>query len=117
MPLAVCAAGPWRVDSSWARSAGEYLRIYANVTGQPWPPQAGGSAPFEQAPAEEVTEVPAQEAPVEAAPVEEVPAAPGCGDRSCGGYLCCGDRSCGCSSKTEVQWGQRVASMAIFSLQ
>lgn len=24
-------------DFSWGRSAGEYLRIYANVTGQPWP--------------------------------------------------------------------------------
>ncbi len=43
-------------DFSWARSAGEYLRIYANVTGQVWP------AP-EAAPA------------VEAAPVEEAPAA------------------------------------------
>ena len=63
-------------DFSWARSAGEYLRIYANVTGQPWPPQVEEAHPFEQAPAEEVTEVPAQEAPVEAAPVEEVPAAP-----------------------------------------
>lgn len=63
-------------DFSWARSAGEYLRIYANVTGQPWPPQVEEAHPFEQAPAEEVTEVPAQEAPVEAAPVEEVPAVP-----------------------------------------
>ena len=24
-------------DFSWGRSAGEYLRIYSNVTGQPWP--------------------------------------------------------------------------------
>ena len=69
-------------DFSWARSAGEYLRIYANITGQPWPPQVEEAHPFEQAPAEEVTEMPAQEAPVEtapvaeSAPVEETPAAP-----------------------------------------
>lgn len=62
-------------DFSWARSAGEYLRIYANVTGQPWPPQVEEEHPFEAAPAEEpaVTEAPAQEAPVEEVPVEAAP--------------------------------------------
>ena len=29
-----------KCDFSWARSAREYLRIYANITGQPWPPVA-----------------------------------------------------------------------------
>ena len=56
-------------DFSWGRSAGDYLRIYSSVTGQPWPPVA-------ETPAEE--SVPAEEtAPVEEpAPVEEaVPAA------------------------------------------
>ena len=56
-------------DFSWDRSAGDYLRIYSSVTGQPWPPVA-------ETPAEEP--VPAEEtAPVEEpAPVEEaVPAA------------------------------------------
>ena len=63
-------------DFSWERSAGEYLRIYANVTGQPWPPQTE-EHPFEGVPAEEsVTDTPAAEAPVqEAAPVEAAPAA------------------------------------------
>ena len=52
-------------DFSWARSAGEYLRIYSNVTGQPWPPAAeepaGETAPAEEPAAAE--ETPAQEAP------------------------------------------------------
>ena len=62
-------------DFSWARSAGEYLRIYANVTGQPWPPQVEEEHPFEAAPAEEpaVTEAPAQETPVEESVVAETP--------------------------------------------
>ena len=78
-------------DFSWERSAGEYLRIYASVTGQPWPPQTEEAHPFESTPAEEpVTQTPAQatdeeaapvaesapaQAPAEAAPVEEAPAA------------------------------------------
>ena len=48
-----------KCDFSWARSAKEYLRIYANVTGQPWPP------------VEHEKEEPAVE---EAAPVVEEPA-------------------------------------------
>ena len=67
-------------DFSWARSAREYLRIYATITGQTWPIHsdtrraveipAGEAAPVEEpAPAEETT--PAEEpAPV----VEPVPA-------------------------------------------
>ena len=53
-------------DFSWARSAGEYLRIYANVTGQVWPPR-------EDAPAQEGPETaPVREdAPAGAAPAEE----------------------------------------------
>ena len=47
-----------KCDFSWARSAKEYLRIYANVTGQPWPP------------VEHEKEEPAVE---EAAPVVEEP--------------------------------------------
>ena len=35
-------------DFSWGRSAGEYLRIYANVTGQLWP--AAQAAAEEEAP-------------------------------------------------------------------
>ena len=30
-------------DFSWKRSAGEYLHIYSNITGQPWPPHLGRS--------------------------------------------------------------------------
>ena len=48
-----------KCDFSWARSAKEYLRIYANVTGQPWPP------------VEHEKEEPAVEEP---APVVEEPA-------------------------------------------
>ena len=69
-------------DFSWDRSAGDYLRIYSSVTGQPWPPVAETPAeepvPAEEtAPVEEPASVeeavPAAEAaPVkEAAPVEE----------------------------------------------
>ena len=70
-------------DFSWKRSAGEYLRIYAGITGQPWPPvetaPAVEEAPVEAAPAVEEAPVEAapvvEEAPVEAAPaVEEKPA-------------------------------------------
>ena len=74
-------------DFSWGRSAKEYLRIYASVTGQAWPPVEETPA-VEEAPAVEPTpaaeEAPAveptpaaEEAPaVEPAPVvEEAPAA------------------------------------------
>ena len=64
-------------DFSWARSAGEYLRIYSNVTGQPWPPAAeepaGETAPAEEPAAAE--EAPAQEAPAEEPAASAVPAA------------------------------------------
>ena len=69
-------------DFSWKRSAGEYLRIYAGITGQPWPPVEAApvveEAPVEAAPVMEETPVEAapvvEEAPVEAAPVvEETP--------------------------------------------
>ena len=65
-------------DFSWARSAGEYLRIYASVTGQVWPvPEA---APVEETPAAEAVpeetsseaSSPAEEAPAPAETVEEV---------------------------------------------
>nr|WP_326126505.1 glycogen synthase GlgA [uncultured Oscillibacter sp.] len=67
-------------DFSWARSAGEYLRIYAGVTGQVWP--APEAAPAEEAPAAEAASPEAAPAtPAEAAeeprPFEEpAPAAP-----------------------------------------
>ena len=64
-------------DFSWERSAGEYLRIYASVTGQSWPPHVEEASPFEAQPEEEpaVTEAPVQEtAPVEAASTQEAPA-------------------------------------------
>ena len=64
-------------DFSWARSAGEYLRIYSNVTGQPWPPAAeepaGETVPAEEPAAAE--ETPAQEAPAEEPAASAVPAA------------------------------------------
>ena len=58
-------------DFSWARSAREYLRIYATITGQAWPipsdtRRAAEMSPEEAAPFAEVA--PAEEA----APVEEV---------------------------------------------
>ncbi|EOS65868.1 glycogen synthase GlgA [Oscillibacter sp. 1-3] len=57
-------------DFSWARSAGEYLRIYAGVTGQVWP--APEAAPAEETPAAEA----ASETPAEASvSAEEAPAA------------------------------------------
>ncbi len=70
-------------DFSWARSAGEYLRIYAGVTGQVWP--APEAAPAEEAPAAEAaspeaapaTPAEAPEAAEEPRPFEEpAPAAP-----------------------------------------
>ena len=77
-------------DFSWGRSAKEYLRIYAGITGQAWPPveeaaptaeePAAEAAPVEEVPAAEPVSVeesaPVQETPAaEAAPVEAVPAA------------------------------------------
>ena len=60
-------------DFSWARSAKEYLRIYANITGQAWPVPAAEPVPAEEpSPAVEEALAPVEE-PV--APVEE-PAAP-----------------------------------------
>ena len=60
-------------DFSWARSAREYLRIYASITGQPWHAAETDDAPA----AEETPAAPAEEAPAApAAPVEETPAAP-----------------------------------------
>ena len=62
-------------DFSWARSAGEYLRIYANVTGQLWPPAEEAPAPAETAPVEApVKEMPAETPAAEEVPVPEVPA-------------------------------------------
>ena len=75
-----------KCDFSWARSAREYLRIYANITGQPWPPVVEEAAPAveeaapvaeEPAPAvEEPAPVAEEPAPAveEAAPVAEEPA-------------------------------------------
>ena len=71
-----------KCDFSWARSAREYLRIYANITGQPWPPVAEEPASVveESAPAvEEPAPVVEEAAPIveETAPaVEEKPKAP-----------------------------------------
>ena len=62
-----------KCDFSWARSAKEYLRIYANVTGQPWPPvehEKEEPAVEEAAPAVEETALAAEEP----APVVEEPA-------------------------------------------
>ena len=57
-------------DFSWARSAKEYLRIYAGITGQTWPAPTA-----EPVPAEEAAPVVEEAAPVEeATPVEEAPA-------------------------------------------
>ena len=62
-----------KCDFSWARSAKEYLRIYANVTGQPWPPvEHEKEEPAVEEPAPVVEEpAPAAEEP---APVVEEPA-------------------------------------------
>ena len=62
-----------KCDFSWARSAKEYLRIYANVTGQPWPPVEHEK---EEPAVEEAAPVVEEPAPVveEPAPVVEEPA-------------------------------------------
>ncbi len=54
-------------DFSWARSAGEYLRIYAGITGQAWPAPQESDAPA----AEEAAEA---SAPAEAPAAAEAPA-------------------------------------------
>ena len=64
-------------DFSWARSAGEYLRIYAGVTGQVWP--APEAAPVEERPAAEPVSgeeaaAPAEEASAGEEAVEKAPA-------------------------------------------
>ena len=56
-------------DFSWARSAGEYLRIYAGVTGQVWP--APEAAPVEASPAAEPVSGEEAAAPAEEASAEE----------------------------------------------
>jgi len=45
-------------DFSWARSALQYLQIYAGVTGQAWPPVQEEAVPFEAAVAEVAAEKP-----------------------------------------------------------
>ena len=49
-------------DFSWARSAREYLRIYAGITGQVWPVAQEKTVPFEEAPAAETAEKPVKKA-------------------------------------------------------
>ncbi len=79
-----------KCDFSWARSAREYLRIYATITGMEWPPASHLNASrAAEAAADEAVETPAAEAeapagtpaaeetpavPFEEAPAEEVPA-------------------------------------------
>ena len=59
-------------DFSWARSAREYLRIYATITGQPWPiPLETTRAADAPAPAEEATSVEEAAPAAEAVPAEE----------------------------------------------
>ena len=58
-------------DFSWARSAKDYLRIYANITGQTWPVPAEEPRPFEEEPA--VTAFAVEKAEAEAVPAEEAP--------------------------------------------
>ena len=61
-----------KCDFSWARSARDSLRIYANITGQPWPPVGEEVVPA----AEEAAPAVEEPAPIveEAAPVVEEPA-------------------------------------------
>lgn len=78
-------------DFSWARSARDYLRIYANITGQVWHTPGGGGtrrpggACYPEAPAvpaaspggcgeTPAAEVPATEEPAAEVPVEEASA-------------------------------------------
>jgi len=46
-----------QADFSWARSAKDYLRIYANITGTPWPAVPAEAAPEEEAPVEEAAAI------------------------------------------------------------
>ena len=66
-----------KCDFSWARSARDYLRIYANITGQAWPISEETPAAEESAPAVEAA-APAAEEPTpvaeEVAPAVEEPA-------------------------------------------
>ena len=61
-------------DFSWARSAKEYLRIYASITGQTWPvPAPAAEEPAVTAFAEEKAEAAApEEAPAEEKPKKKV---------------------------------------------
>ena len=63
-------------DFSWSRSAREYLRIYANITGKPWTPkeevETAAETPVEESVTETVTEMPAEESVTET--VTETPA-------------------------------------------
>ena len=62
-----------KCDFSWARSAKDYLRIYANITGQPWPSVEPEKVEEAASVVEEATPVVEEAAPVaeEAAPVVE----------------------------------------------
>ncbi|MDO4314911.1 MAG: glycogen synthase GlgA [Oscillospiraceae bacterium] len=63
-------------DFSWARSAREYLRIYANITGQTWRPAEEPAPAAEEVPAAETVETPVEAPAAEEAPAPaEVPAA------------------------------------------
>ena len=70
-----------RCDFSWNRSAQEYLRIYAGITGRTWtPPEPASEPPAEELieAATEPVESPAAEVPAVEAPAEgpaETPAA------------------------------------------
>ena len=63
-------------DFSWARSAKDYLRIYADITGQTWPATGEEARPFEESsPTEEAVPVVEEAAPVEeSVVVEKAPA-------------------------------------------
>ena len=62
-------------DFSWERSAKEYLKIYAGITGQPWPVHQEESVPFEEsAPVPEAAPAPAVESAPAAEPAPEAPA-------------------------------------------
>ena len=62
-------------DFSWKRSAGEYLHIYSNITGQPWPPASEEPAPVASEPEPAAVEEPVTEpAPAEEAPAPAEPA-------------------------------------------
>ena len=64
-----------KCDFSWARSAKDYLRIYANITGQPWPSVEPEKVEEAASVVEEAAPVVEEAVPVveEAAPVVEEP--------------------------------------------